>query len=111
MDINLKQSLEKQGYYNLKYILNQGLCGLFNFIYTVGLVCFIDEHGYVYRYCYEQRQDAIDDINIWNGDNHPSGNWLKRKGINGDLRNENYISCDTISQENYHQTKNSLEGR
>ena len=41
---------------------------------------------------YENKSDAIESFNNFKDVNeHPTGNWLKRKGEGGDLRNPNYI--------------------
>lgn len=78
--------LEKQGYYNVK-VVNGKICALFRFIFTIGLVVDCNEHGYKYRYCYENAMDAKKALEEWDGEGHPLGDWIKRKGEGGDLIN------------------------
>lgn len=85
----IKEYLESVGVTHIRYIPNQGWCGLVRFIYTVGLCCNMshleDNDFYEYRYCYPLFSDAVEDITNWDGTNHPEGNWIKRKGGNGDI--------------------------
>lgn len=76
--------LEDMGYFDIKIIGDQ-YCALANFAFTVGLVVDLKENGYGRRYCYENYLDAKTDLNEWDGDDHPSGPWLKCKGfMNGE---------------------------
>ncbi len=49
---NLDNILKNEGYYEIKEIGDKGVCGLFRFMFTTGLVIGIDEIGYEGRYCY-----------------------------------------------------------
>jgi len=64
----------------LREIPGRGLCALFRFMFTVGLVYGIDEIGYVGRYCYSNLADAKKDLGIWDGKEDPPGDWIKHKG-------------------------------
>lgn len=96
-----KQKLEaevlKEGYTHLKWVKDsQGkevLCGLFRFIFTVGLVIDIDTIGYKGRYCFPDTTDAK--ITITSLSSIPEniedfpGHWIKYKGEK-EVRNEKY---------------------
>jgi hypothetical protein len=79
--------LEKEGYYNIKEIPNKGLCALYRFAFTTGLVIGIHSIGYIGRYCYQLHADAVKAINEWDGVGDPSGNWIKYKGEGGERSN------------------------
>ena len=83
-------TLRAEGYYNIKAVPGNGVCALFKFAFTTGLVIGIDDIGYHGRYCYSNRQDAIDALNSWDGQGDPSGNWIKYKGEGGERSNPNY---------------------
>lgn len=85
--------LESQGYFNIRNIPGRGICGLFRFIFTVGLCYGINEHGYIRRYCYSNLVDAISALEKWDGDNDPGGNWIKHKG-NFEYKNPNYETAN-----------------
>lgn len=78
-----KHKLEKEGYYALKWVDNVGWCGLFGFAFTIGLVCGLNEYGYEFRYCYPREQAifAAVDLKVFNGNSHPTGPWIKLKGV------------------------------
>lgn len=77
---NLKEFLEKEGYKEIREIPGKGVCALYRFIFTVGLVYNIDEFGYEGRYCYPNYSDALEALLNWNGQEDPSGDWIKHKG-------------------------------
>lgn len=68
-----------QGYTCITKI-NGKICGLKRFIYTTGLVVGLDPIGYQGRYCYHTLAEATEALLIWDGEGHPSGNWIKYKG-------------------------------
>lgn len=81
------------GYESIVYLNNVGRCGLRRMAFTVGLFCGIDTEGnYKFRYCYATWRDAAQDLAVWNGEDHPPGNWIKRKGAGPDIRNPNLES-------------------
>lgn len=84
-------SLEKEGYREIREVPGRGLCGLFNFMFTLGLVVGLDSVGYKFRYCYphEKAFEAIVALKLWDGIGDPSGSWIKRKGDGGDFLNPN----------------------
>lgn len=71
--------LTQEGYNHLRMV-GQRLCGLYNFMFTYGLVYGLDESGYAGRYCYENGMDALNALESWSGEGHPSGPWIKHKG-------------------------------
>lgn len=87
----LKEYLEKEGYFDIK-VINGVYCGLYRFIFTTGLVVGLDFYGYNHRYCYNTNAEAKEALSKYVDTNeHPPGNWLKRKGNGGDLPNEAYV--------------------
>ena len=67
------------------------------FLYTWGLCCHADSNPlktpYQYRYCYESLAECLEDFEHWDDEDHPPGNWIKRKsGIPKypELSNPNY---------------------
>ena len=88
LDNKLETILISEGYFNLKYIINIGLCGLYRFAFTTGLIININNIGYDGRYCYSTLADAKEALEKWDGTNDPSGPWIKYKGIKGERRND-----------------------
>lgn len=93
----LEEVAKQDGYFLLTWKKFQGrevLCGLYRFIFTVGLVIDIDETGYLGRYCFPDMIDAIDIVNNM-PDELPDriedmkGNWIKFKG-HIEVSNKNY---------------------
>ena len=81
MTRKLKKILESYEYFNLKKIKGRGICGLQQYIYTVGLCYNLTEFGYEGRYCYPTKESAINAINNWNGKGDPQDEqWIKHKG-------------------------------
>lgn len=68
-----------------------GLCGVNRFMFTHGLVVGLTPWGYSHRYCYPMHEYRVEDIVSilmeWDGEGFPPGNWVKRKGEDGDLSN------------------------
>lgn len=75
-----------QGYTDLR-VVDGKLCGLMQMSFTHALVVDMTWAGYARRYCYEHKSDALMALNIWDGADHPSGPWIKLKGIGVDLLN------------------------
>ena len=89
----LIQFLETEGYYEIRNIDGQGLCGLRKFAFTTGLIIGIGQLTYVGRYCFPSEQDALNALNDWNGTGDPLGNWIKYKGFGGDRENQACKNC------------------
>lgn len=89
LGIDLKD-LEEQGYSNFRYIPGKGLCCLQRYFFTTGLVYEIDNGGYTERYCYHSWEEAYHALKEWDGKEHPSGNWIKHKGLGIDESNPLY---------------------
>ncbi len=83
----MQKVLDENGYFEAREIEGHGICALEWFCYTVGIGCGIDETGRRYRYCYHNLLEAITAFQEWNGQGHPPGQWIKRKGGGEDLRN------------------------
>lgn len=90
--------LKKNGYYNLRHIEGVGICGMRNFLFTIGLCYGLTRNGFSGRYCYPRdlgsesttECDVETALKVWNGKNSPVGNWIKHKGEQGDWTNPNY---------------------
>lgn len=88
IDEKLKEDLESMGYTDITEVPGHGVCALMPMIFTTGLFCNCTEYGYSYRYCYENRLDALYGIENFT-EEHPPGPWIKRKGEGGDFINPN----------------------
>jgi hypothetical protein len=84
----LKEHLEAEGYSELREIEGRGVCGVFRFLFTVGIVLGIDSTGYKGRYCYGSHIEASFAINLWDGQSDPPGDWIKYKGEGGERTND-----------------------
>lgn len=82
----LALALEMADYDRVRQI-DQRLFGVQKMAYTTGLFCELDAVGYSHRYCYEHYAEAFSALNAWDGEGHPPGPWIKRKGLGGDLLN------------------------
>jgi hypothetical protein len=84
-DFDLNDRLLAFGYTDLKTI-NGKTCGLCRFLFTTGLMVGLNEVGYECRYCFERHKDALAALSEWDGTGHPSGPWIKIKGVlDGDI--------------------------
>jgi hypothetical protein len=92
----LRNDLETDGYSHLTVIEGRGICGLLEFVYTVGLCFGLDYMGYSGRYCYPKSvvADAVLALNIWDGNNDPLGRWVKYKGRDGEYTNPKEVEKD-----------------
>lgn len=89
----LKEFLEKEGYTDIEIIPNKGICALFRFAFTTGLVYGIDESGYQGRYCYSNKSDALKALKEWSGIDDPQDSyWIKHKGYKGEYSNPKDIN-------------------
>lgn len=82
----LKGFLAGQGYVEIR-VIDDTVCGLRRFNFTVGLVVGLSFEGYERRYCYEHARDALAALVAWDGREHPGGPWIKCKGAGVDLLN------------------------
>lgn len=66
--------------YEAVHKLNGEIVGLYQFIFTVGIVVGIDETGYKHRFCYDSALKAAIALGKWgtDGGNEPKG-YIKRK--------------------------------
>jgi len=83
--------LKQEGYYNIKEIPEQGLCGLREFIFTIGLCTNLTHWDYGGRYCYPKDVilESVVAIETWDGKKDPAGSWIKYKGKGGERHNLN----------------------
>ncbi|QHE89204.1 hypothetical protein [Hydrogenophaga sp. BPS33] len=82
----LIEFLANQGYVEIR-VIDDTVCGLRRFNFTVGLVVGLSFEGYERRYCYEHARDALAALLAWDGREHPGGPWIKCKGAGVDLLN------------------------
>lgn len=85
----IRDYLTENGYYNLRIVPGRGICGLMEFVYTIGLCEGLDEMGYQGRWCYDKKDilQSVIAITIWDGLNDPVGDWIKYKGYRGEYGN------------------------
>jgi hypothetical protein len=77
----LLEYLESEGYFMLCEIPGRGICGLYYYIFTVGLVYGMGEKGYKGRYCYPNLATAKEALLSWDGKDDPKDDeWMKHKG-------------------------------
>lgn len=76
----LRDSLERDGYSELRVIPGRGICGVIRMIFTTGLCHGLDEYSREGRWCYPTMSEAVIALNEWNGEGDPSGEWIKYKG-------------------------------
>lgn len=62
-------------------------CAVRRFNFTTAIVVGLDALAYSRRYCYEHAVDAETALAAWDGQDHPSGPWIKCKGAGIDLLN------------------------
>lgn len=86
LDQALTQSLFANGYSDIRMLHSQ-VCALKQFNYTTAVVVDIGLSGYQRRYCFEHQEDARAALLAWDGHQHPSGPWIKCKGLGIDLLN------------------------
>lgn len=89
MDNDLKTFLEENDYMGIREVPGHGVCGLQRFMFTSAIVCGMDYTGRRYRYCYHTLAEAALALMEWDGQGHPGGDWIVRKGEGGDVPNPN----------------------
>ena len=92
IDPILKEFLESEGYKDIRMIPGRGVCALFPYMFTVGIVYGIDKHGYEGRYCYTRDQAILAAVvlSTWDGKEDPIGPWIKHKSVKkGEYSNPN----------------------
>lgn len=88
LDAATRRQLNKEGFMLCRQTEQGGIIGLSSFLFTTGLMGGIsaDPHQTPYqkRYCYPDRQRAIDALAMWDGVSEPLPGWTKYKGIDGE---------------------------
>lgn len=83
-----KQQILELDYHSPK-LINGIWCALQRMAFTTSLFVDIDEFG---RYCYHTLNEAKKALVAYEDTNdHPSGDWIKRKRKGGDLANPNNV--------------------
>lgn len=67
------------------------ICAIEPFAYTWAVVVGLTDSGYQRRYCFENKLDACESLQQWDGRDHPGGPWIKCKGIGIDLLNPSFF--------------------
>lgn len=80
------EELKAHGYYNIREIPGRGICGLMEFLFTIGLCEGLTDIGYSGRYCYPKELilESVIAIETWDGQGDPKGDWIKYKGEKGE---------------------------
>lgn len=84
IDPELADRLSSQGYRSLCWKPGAGVCGVFRYLYTGGLVTGVAEGGHRGRYCYRTIGEALRALNDWCGEGDPPGAWVKYKSATED---------------------------
>lgn len=85
--LDIFQVVAENGYTEMREVEGHGWCGLLQFAFTWAIVVNLTPDCYERRYCYEHQVDAIRALTAWNGLKHPSGPWIKCKGVGVDFLN------------------------
>jgi hypothetical protein len=76
---DLMQTLEANGYMEIRRFASGELGALHPQLFTVAVVVGLHDTGYRTRYCYEHFNDAQAALQAWNGKGDPPGPWIKQK--------------------------------
>lgn len=71
--------LRDQEYENLR-VIEGTVIGTLRYFATSAIVVGITEESYERRYCYASNEEAVTALALWNGREHPGGDWIKLKG-------------------------------
>ena len=74
------------GYLSPRQLPDGRWIGIFQFIYTFGLVVDITSYGYSGRYYFRHLGDAVLALDQWDGVGDPPGAWIKYKGAGGERK-------------------------
>lgn len=84
---------KEKGFHYVKEVPGRGVCGLYEFLFTIAIVSHIQPDGdyYMWRggWCYpkENVMEALVALHTWDGEEDPEGCWVKYKGEGGEYRN------------------------
>jgi len=67
----LLNQLEMLEYCEIREVKPDYYCGLYRFLYTVGVCCGLDETGYLNRFCFDTWQNAELFLKEWDGKTLP----------------------------------------
>lgn len=81
---------EALGYAHCRVVPGRGIVGVARFLFTHGLIVGITADRYDHRYCYGREDEAIAALEAWDGEGHPPGPWLKRKGLDPEINNPSF---------------------
>lgn len=90
--------LKTEGYDYIYNIQGKGICGIYRFAFTWGLVVGMTEAGYKGRYCYSDVKDALNALIVWITQSE------KQQTVVGDPDDEHWIKYKGNTE--YHNPKN-----
>ena len=82
----LEEAMALQGYCDLSWRAGE-LCGVKGMLATTGLFVGLTHTDYRHRYCFQSAAEAAASFLAWTGEGLPSGQWIIRKGADGELVN------------------------
>jgi len=92
-DLAVDEAMMKDGFWYSRQIMIDGevkWCALMRMAFTVGLAVGITNtpmYDYEARYCFKSLKEAAESLQTWDGTHFPPGDWIKRKGKDGELTN------------------------
>ena len=75
----IRQAFKHLGYDPIKRLDTGEFAGIYDYMFTAGIVVGIDATGWRTRYCYESREQAEAALEQWDGRGDPPGPWIKQK--------------------------------
>jgi hypothetical protein len=88
----IEKICKENGYGIHRLIPVVGWCALYRFGFNWSMLTDITEYGVGLRYCYENRENALVDIQNWDGVGDPPGDWIKVKGYGRDDLNPRFMT-------------------
>lgn len=82
MNKSFQDFLADGGVTNIRQLPNGTWAGLQRFLFTYGIMVGLRHHPFDYydtRFCYASKEEALADLNQWDGEGFPPGNWIKQK--------------------------------
>jgi hypothetical protein len=81
------------GYLATRQLPDGRWIGVQRLLFATGLFVDLDDVGYAFRYCYETEAEAFAAMAAWDGTGEAPGDWIKRKGRDGDVTNPERVAC------------------
>lgn len=71
LDFDFLKEVEKEGYFNIRYVPHAGYCGLHRYIYTIGICIGLNTVGFNERFCFDSLLGAKSFLDTWDGETNP----------------------------------------